>query len=88
MRVAERRPGYVRFDTVSDGSKLRQWVKWDNSEVEWKRLDSTHTAVTWRVQFERQLDPAWYFVPWERAAVHQAVKYLIAANANPAGLKK
>lgn len=84
MRVAESRPGYIRFETVSDGSKLTQWVRWDSSEVEWKESDTAHTAVTWRIHFERQLAPAWYFVPWERAAVHEAAKYLIEANATPA----
>jgi hypothetical protein len=53
--------------------------------VEWRDIDPTHTAVTWRVRFERQLDPAWYFMPWERAAVHEAAKYLIEANATPVG---
>jgi hypothetical protein len=85
MRVAERRPGYVRFETVSDGSKLTQWLRWDSSEVKWTAMDAAHTRVMWRVHFERQLDPAWYFGPWERFAVHEAAKFLIEANATPAG---
>ena len=85
MRVSERRAGYVRFETVSDGSKLTQWLRWDSSEVEWRAIDAAHTEVTWRVHFERELDPAWYFVPWERFAVHEAAKFLIEANATPAG---
>jgi len=84
MRVAERRPGYVRFETVSDGSKLTQWVRWVSSDVEWKALSENRTMATWRIHFERQLDPAWYFTPWERAAVHEAAVYLIDANMNPA----
>jgi len=84
MRVAESRPGYVRFETVSDQSKLTQWVRWTSSEVTWTGIDESHTAVTWRINFMRQLDPAWYFTPWERAAVKQAAAYLIAANATPA----
>ncbi len=83
MRVSERRPGYVRFKTVSDSSKLTQWIAWDSSEVEWQQLDPTHTLVRWRVHFERRLDPAWYFTPLERAAVDQAARYLIQANATP-----
>jgi hypothetical protein len=85
MRVTENRPGFVRFEIVSDGSKLTQWLKWKSSEVEWKRIDDAHTRVTWRIGFARQLDPAWYFVPWERAAVHEVAKFLIAANATPQG---
>jgi len=84
MRISERAPGYARFETVSDSSKLTQWVRWDSSEVLWQAIDAGHTRVTWRVHFERQLDPAWYFTPWERLAVHEAAKFLIGANATPA----
>jgi hypothetical protein len=83
MRVTEHRPGYVRFQSVSDGSKLTQWIAWQSSEVEWRQMDEAHTQVMWRVHFERQLDPAWYFAPLERAAVYQAARYLIQANAAP-----
>jgi hypothetical protein len=83
MRLTERHPGYARFETVSDQSKLTQWVQWTSSEVEWTALDQGHTIVTWRIDFMRQLDPAWYFTPWERAAVTEAAVYLIDANATP-----
>jgi hypothetical protein len=83
MRVAAREPGFIRFQTVSDTSKLTQWIAWDSSEVRWQQIDATHTEVRWRVQFERQLDPAWYFTPLERGAIHEAAKYLIDANATP-----
>jgi hypothetical protein len=82
-RVTVREPGYVRFDTVSDRSKLTQWVRWQSSEVTWRAVDAGHTQVTWRIRFARQLDPAWYFAPWERAAVREAAGYLIEANATP-----
>lgn len=85
MRVAERRPGYARFETVSDASKLTQWIRWTSSEVEWQALDDGHTKVTWRIHFDRQLDPAWYFTPWERGALRRAAGYLITADATPTG---
>ena len=83
MRVEDRDPGYVRFVTVSDASKLTQWLRWDSSEVAWSAVDAQHTRVTWTIHFERGLDPAWYFTPWERYAVGKAAQYLIAANATP-----
>ena len=83
VRVAESRPGYLRTEQVSDSSKLTQWIVWRNSEVTWKSMDTTHTVVTWRVSFERQLDPAWYFIPWERLAVREVAGYMIEANATP-----
>ena len=83
MKVAESRPGYVRFITVSDNSKLTQWLRWRSSEVTWRSIDREHTEVSWRIDFDRQLDPAWYFTPWERAAVSKAAEFLIEANATP-----
>ena len=69
MRVADSRTGYVRFETISDSSKLLQWVCWRSSEVTYTAVDATHTKVTWRISFDRQLDPYWYFGPLERLAV-------------------
>ncbi|HEY4356515.1 MAG TPA: hypothetical protein VGN16_12260 [Acidobacteriaceae bacterium] len=83
MRVAESRPGYVRFETVSDSSKLKQWVGWRSSEVTYAPIDATHTSVTWRITFDRQLDPYWYFTPWEKLVVHEAAGYLLRVNAVP-----
>jgi hypothetical protein len=75
--------GHICFDTISDSSKLTQWLLWRSSDVSWRAIDATHTAVTWRIGFDRQLDPYWYFAPWEQLAVHQAADYLITANATP-----
>jgi hypothetical protein len=85
VRVGERRPGYLRFDALSDLSKLDHWMHWQSAEVTWSPLDATHTQITCRIHFERRLDPAWYFVPWERAAVYEAASYLIQTGAAPAG---
>lgn len=85
MKVVESRPGYVRFETVSDKSKLTQWLLWRSSDVTWRKIDSRHTEVSWRIGFDRQLDPAWYFTPWERLAVSRAAEFLIEANAAPQG---
>jgi hypothetical protein len=47
----------VRFEAVNDSSKLLQWIRWESSEVTYRPVDATHTAVTWRISFDRQLDP-------------------------------
>ena len=84
LKVSESRPGYVRFQAVSDRSKLAHWLDWKSSEVEWAATDAQHTHVIWTLHFERRLDPAWYFRPWERYATQLAAEYLIRANATPA----
>ena len=88
LKVRESHPGYVRFDAVSDSSKVAHWLDWKSSEVDWTALDAQHTRVNWTLHFERQLDPAWYFRPWERYATHLAAEYLIRANATPAPQKQ
>jgi len=83
MRVSGRREGYVEFERISDGSKLTQWLQWRRSEIEWRPVDEFHTRVTWRIGYDRGLDPAWYFGPWERLVVGKAAGYLIDSNATP-----
>ncbi len=83
MRVACSKSGYIRFEAISDSSKLLQWVRWQSSEVVYTSVDPTHTRVTWKISFDRQLDPYWYFAPWEEFAVRKAANYLITANATP-----
>jgi hypothetical protein len=88
LKVSEWRPGYVRFEAVSDRSKVAHWLDWKSSEVQWTALDAQHTRVSWTLYFERRLDPAWYFRPWERYATRLAAEYLIRANAIPAPAKQ
>ena len=88
LKVSESHAGYVRFDAVSDHSKMAHWLDWKSSEVEWSATDARHTRVTWIIHFERRLDPAWYFRPWERYATGLAADYLIRANATPAPQKQ
>lgn len=88
LKVRESRPGYVRFEVVSDSSKVAHWLDWKSSEVDWTALDGEHTRVNWTLHFERRLDPAWYFRPWEQYATHLAAEHLIRANATPAQKKR
>jgi hypothetical protein len=83
VAVTAHRPGYLRTQTIADHTKLAQWLGWKSSEVTWTTIDATHTSVTWSIRFERELDPAWYFIPFERLAVHEAALYMIQSNATP-----
>lgn len=84
LRVEEVSDNAVRFAAMRDTSKLTQWVLWRESLVRWQAVDAAHTRVTWETTFERQLDPWWYFRPWERYAVRKSTEYLVDANATPA----
>ena len=52
--------------------------------VSWCPIDARHTEVVWSLHYRRDLDPAWYFGPWERYGVGLAADYLIQNLATPA----
>jgi hypothetical protein len=73
----------TRWNALSDDSHMRHFLTWQSSEVRWRALDGRTTEVTWTIRYRRDLDPAWYFGPMERAAVRMAAAYLIDAVATP-----
>lgn len=83
LRVVEHRPGYARFDVVSDSSKIAHWLDWRRADVEWQAAGARSTRVRWTLRYTRRLDPAWYFGPWERYAVRLAAGYLVDNVATP-----
>ncbi|MGH9601321.1 MAG: hypothetical protein ACRD24_02930, partial [Terriglobales bacterium] len=83
LEVAEVGADFVRFRFVSDQSMIGRWLTWRASEVHWNAIGANHTRVTWTLSYRRNLDPAWYFGPWERYGVGLAAEHLIRANATP-----
>ena len=84
MEVAEVSSESVTFRALSDTSKVAHWLRWEEAVVSWRPLDATHTEVTWTLRYRRNLDPAWYFEPWERYATGLAADYLIDNVVTPA----
>lgn len=84
LRVAERAPGVIEWNAEEDTSHVAHWLDWKTSRVEWKKIDETHTLVTWTLTYDRLLDPAWWFGPWERYVAGLTGELLIDTCANPA----
>jgi hypothetical protein len=87
LEVLVREHNMVKFRAIGDSSKIAHWLAWKESEVNWTRLESGQTKVKWTLHYRRDLDPAWYFGPWERYAVGLAANYLIDNLAMPDHLK-
>ena len=83
MELAERRGGLLRWRAVSDTSHMTHFLTFRESTVRWEAIDAQRTRVTWTLQYDRGLDPAWYFGPMERYAARLAAGYLIDAAATP-----
>ena len=76
LEVVEHTESKVHFRCVSDDSKIEHWLDWKDSIVTFEAHDDG-TLVTWRLDYDRSLDPAWYFAPMERYAVKLAAGVLI-----------
>lgn len=83
MRVGEADDQHVRFDAVSDTSHIAHWLKWEEARVDLSEVAPGQTRVRWTLRYRRDLDPAWYFGPWERYAARLAAGYLIDNVATP-----
>ena len=83
MQVSEVGADHIVFRAVSDHSKVAHWLDWEDAVVTWQPIDDHHTDVFWTLRYRRNLDPAWYFGPWERYGVGLAGKYLIDNLATP-----
>ena len=83
LELVESGPGRVRWRAVSDTSHMTHFLTWREVIVEWTPAAEETTAVTWTLRYDRGLDPAWYFGPWQRYAVRLAAGYLIDSVATP-----
>jgi hypothetical protein len=83
LQLEEARAGLVRWRAVSDSSHMTHFLSWREAIVEWEPVGADTTRVTWTLRYRRDLDPSWYFGPWERYAARLAAGYLIEAVATP-----
>ncbi|MBI4852722.1 MAG: hypothetical protein HY819_13080 [Acidobacteria bacterium] len=83
LRVVSSESNRVVFQAISDKSEINKWLSWQESIVEWQEIDPNHTKVRWTIKYKRNLDPSWYFAPWQRYAVGLSAEYLIDNLATP-----
>jgi hypothetical protein len=70
LRVLRRETGRVVFAITAD-TTLARWLDLKEAEFSWQ---GTRLSVTLR--YARTFDPAWYFGPIQRYAMHEAAVYL------------
>lgn len=83
LKVTIRRPGEARFEVVEDGSAIGNWLRWKRSTVNWMERAPGETVVRWQLEYDRLLDPSWYFSLWQQYGVVLAADYLIETLATP-----
>lgn len=76
-RVVEAAEDHVDFAVVQDTSVNARWLHWRTARVTWRPVDAGHTEVGVRLEFERRLDPSWYFGPLQDALMHDGAEHLL-----------
>ena len=83
LKVSIRRPAEARFDVVHDSSPLAGWIRWKRANVTWIERAPGETVVRWQLEYDRLLDPSWYFSLWQQYSAVLAADYLIETLATP-----
>jgi len=77
FEVTSRGTDHIATRVLSDTSYLHTYMQWQTSTVRWQALDDQHTKVIWEIQYQRKLDPAWYFGPLESWVTEMAAMTLL-----------
>jgi hypothetical protein len=83
LELVYNHPGLARWRAISDTSHVTHYLRWKEVTLRWDPRAAEQTLVTCTVSYSRDLDPAWYFGPWQRFAVRHAAEYLIETVARP-----
>ena len=69
---------YVQTKIVKDTSYFSNYLTISDTFVKFRPVSKTQTEVSLTINYERKLDPAWYFGPLQRVAVGESADYLIS----------
>jgi hypothetical protein len=83
FEVSARRRSEVVFKAIADRTHIGRWLRWKAATVSWTEHSPGKTLVRWQLEYDRLLDPSWYFSQWEQYGTVLAAEYLIATLATP-----
>lgn len=83
LEVKASRPGRLVFEVVRDTTEHGGFAELERSTVSWKESSRGRTLVTWTLEYDRNMDPAFYFGPLQRSAMRAMGGYLIETVATP-----
>ncbi len=70
-------PNTVRTKLLNDTTYFASYLKLHGTQIEFQSLESGGTDITLQINFERKLDPAWYFKPVQKFGVSRMAEFLI-----------
>lgn len=78
VEIADVRPGIVRTRVIDDSTFFSTYLKFHGSELRFHEVSPGRTEISLRLDYRRNLDPAWYFQPLQQYAMQQMAHFLIS----------
>jgi len=79
FEVTQHLDNFIRFSPVKDDSYLSSYLTWKDTTISMQAVSENTTQVTWRISFQRDIDPAWYAQPLQRYAMTVAAQVMLAS---------
>ena len=77
LKMATVEPLHIRTKVVKDTSYFAHYLTIHGTDIRLKPIDETTTEISLTINYRRELDPAWYFGPMQKAAIKESGDYLI-----------
>jgi hypothetical protein len=77
LKISQVEHNRIKTTFLEDTSYFSNYLRLKGTEILLDEIDSNNTRVTLRIDFERTLDPYWYFSPVSRYGVRKTAEFLI-----------
>lgn len=77
LKLTEVSDTRIRTTFIEDTSYFSNYLRLKGTEITMQQIDASHTRVTLLIEYERTLDPYWYFSPVSRYGVAKTAEFLI-----------
>jgi len=71
-------PLFVETEVTKDTSYFSHYLTVHGTQIKMVPQTDRETEVTLTIHYRRELDPAWYFGPLQKRAIHESADYLLA----------
>ncbi len=76
LEIVDVAPNHITTRFIHDTTFFASYLTARSTEISLTPISSTQTEITLRINYERKLDPAWYFHPLQQLAVTQMAEFL------------
>lgn len=88
LEISEVKDKYIRTRFIEDTSYISNYLKLYGTEILLEPIDNHNTKVTLKINYQRLLDPVWYFGPLQEYAVGKSAQFLLDEVITPKSTEK